>query len=1466
MNINPKSLIGLVILMAIGLFAIFQIYTASNLVTQLHQHPFMVSNTVRDINVNILNIQHRMAEVASVQNQADFNSVVNSINLHEQQVYQQIALINERFLGDKQKVEQLKKLVTEWQPIRQEIIGLIKAGQREKAAVLFEEKDHQHVVRLEKAIAYFVAFSNQKADEFLKHAHNQFQLSYFWALIVFLVVIIMARLIKQVKKAFHQSEERYQAIVEGQTELVCRFLADTTLTFVNPAYCRYFGVQEQDILGKPFLSLIPEKEHQVSLELIQLLLNNPQLISKTIEHSVIAEGKITWQQWTNRVILGSDGAVIEFQSVWFDITERKQMEDKLTQTTEQLSLLLKHLPIVPYTAEAEGDFKATYINQSVTAITGYVPEDFTANPSFWADHIHPEDKPFVFENMNKVVEQGTQEMEYRWQVAEGSYKWFSDIARLVKKSDNSHYIVGAWHDITKRQQMKKALHESKKRYSSIIEVANEGIWFIDSNNLTTFVNQNMAKMLGYSEAEMRGKSLFLFMDDKWHQQAEHNVERRRQGIPEQHDFKFQRKDGTALWSILNTRPFFDKTGQYTGAFAMVTDITERKQMEDTLREQREFLRLIIDNIPQYIFWKDMNCVYLGCNNRFAQFVNLNHPEEIVGKTDFELIWQAQAESICRIERRLMETDTPEYHVIKQSHQAEGTVRWTETNKIPLHDVNGKVVGILGTTEDITERRTAEEKRHDIEARLAETQHIARLGHWKWEILTGMMEWSEEVLRHFGLPDIPPHDISFETFIKAIHPDDRRSVYHWIDQTLYQNKPYEIEYRVVRPDQTIRYLQSFAKTIRDSAGKLSHLLGTSQDITERKQAELDLQHSQKALEQSNVELQRFKTTLDMTLDCVFMTEAKKYQFFYANQGATKLLGYTQQELQQMTLLDIVELNIVHSQLLKDAFNPSQAGLTFESLFQHKNTSLIPVEIFAQFIQLEDNSQHFLIIARDITARQKAQAQLLQAKDSAESANRAKSTFLANMSHEVRTPLNGILGYTQILKRDDTLSTQQKEGIDVIHRSGEYLLTLINDILDISKIEANRIELYQTDLDLNDFLKSLINLFRMRSQEKGIGFIYQPLTKLPQLIYADEKRLRQILINLLSNAVKFTQVGCVTLKVGVIKSIEGERESVQGEMESVQGESEKASLPQTRLRFQVEDTGIGIAQTALSKICLPFQQVGDPKYQSAGTGLGLSITQKLVELMGGQLQVKSTLEQGSTFWFEADFATVSSPQNVDKPLPKKSQKISFEGPPRKILVVEDNQDNRLVLTHLLTAFGFEVKEAKDGQDAISQTLEWRPDLIFMDIVMPVIDGYEATRQIKSIAELKQTIIVAVSASAFQSHQQQSQEAGCDDFIAKPIHTEALLKCLQKHFKSTVIEQKIATTDILPEAETVFLQEPSIEQAKTLFNLTLRGDLDGILEYVNKLEENEPELMPFIKQIKELAKELKIKRIRQIVQQYM
>jgi len=499
-----------------------------------------------------------------------------------------------------------------------------------------------------------------------------------------------------------------------------------------------------------------------------------------------------------------------------------------------------------------------------------------------------------------------------------------------------------------------------------------------------------------------------------------------------------------------------------------------------------------------------------------------------------------------------------------------------------------------------------------------------------------------------------------------------------------------------------------------------------------------------------ELNQFKTTLDMTLDSVFMHDDNQLQFFYVNQGAVNHLGYTQKELLQMTPLDILpeysreDLETLLIPLRKG----TQPTITFETLYQHKKGNLIQVEIFLQYIKVPQEQDRFVAIARDVTERKQAEAALREAKEAAEVANRAKSAFLANMSHELRTPLNGILGYAQILQWDENLTAEQQEGIEIIQTSGEYLLTLINDVLDLSKIEAERLELMLSAFQFDDFLKGINDLFQVRSKEKGIAFHYDALTQLPNRVYGDETRLRQVIINLLSNAVKFTKAGEVNFQV---------------------------RFDCHQVRFQVEDTGIGIAPEEIDKIFLPFQQVGDKNYQVQGTGLGLAISKKLVDMMGGVLQVESTLGQGTKFWLNIDLPEVS---NENAQQPEQRVIIGFEGTPRKILVVDDIKENRSLLVKLLSPLGFEIVEACNGVESVEKAQQLRPDLILMDLIMPEMDGFEATRQIRKYPQLKAVPIIAISASAFDFHQQQSQEAGCDDFIAKPFKTDVLMEKLHKY----------------------------------------------------------------------------------------
>ena len=847
------------------------------------------------------------------------------------------------------------------------------------------------------------------------------------------------------EKALQEREQMLSAILNTSTDTIMMIKCDGTCLIINSTGAAMLGMSVDQIQGHCLYDLrLP-----IVATKIKAFIDDMILTKKTMTVEDDWAGR--WFESKIYPFCNQNNEVTHLVVVARDITERKQAEAQLTETTEQLSLLLDNLPIVPFTCQAEGHFPIIYINQTVQAVTGYPPEAFLENSSFWVEHIHPDDKPRVLENMPQLFENGYYEHEYRWQVADGSYKWFLDTLRLVKQPDGNRYLVGTWHDMTKRKHMEKT-------------------------------------------------------------------------------------------------------------------------------------------------------------------------------------------------------------------------------------------------------------RRDSEARLAEAQRIAHLGHWERNLLTNQLQWSDETFRLFGFSPEKTH-LTFEVFNNAIHPNDRNYVQHSMTQSIEHNQPYQPEFRIVRSDGSLRHIQAIGQVIRDAKGKPYRFVGTMQDITEYKQAQIQLQ---------------------------------------------------------------------------------------------------------------------------------------QALKSAEVANQAKTLFLANISHELRTPLNAILGFTQIFQKDNTLTSEQQEGIEIIHHNGEYLLTLISDILDISRVESGKLELSPTDVNLSSFLQYLNHLFKKRAEQKGMAFEYQKISHLPSLIQADEKRLRQIIINLLSNAVKFTQQGSVTFKVGVIEKSESH----------------------ARIRFQVEDTGTGIAPNELNQIFLPFQQIGDLNAKAKGTGLGLSIVKKLVERMGGEIHVESVPGQGTTFWVELELPVISN--EALPPVAEESAIIGFEGRPRKILVVDDNKENCLVLTHLLKPLGFEISETYSGQQAIEAAQEWQPDLILMDLVMPEMDGFETTRRLKKIPVLKAVIIIAVSADTFE-YKQKSFEAGCSDFIEKPVHAEDLLYRIQKHLNLTYVYNCQATSQLQNEPEQP-INGPTSEQADQLYNLTLSGDISGIIDYVTQLEQADNQLAPFAQQVKQLADQFAIKKIRKIVQNYM
>jgi len=731
--------------------------------------------------------------------------------------------------------------------------------------------------------------------------------------------------------------------------------------------------------------------------------------------------------------------------------------------------------------------------------------------------------------------------------------------------------------------------------------------------------------------------------------------------------------------------------------------------------------------------------------------------------------------------------------------------------------------LVGLVSDITERIRAAENLRMSEERFRLAMLGSNDGLWDWNLANGNVFFARRWKAMLGYEDKEIGE-RIEEFWGRLHPDDVALA----DKTFqdYQEgatASFEVELRLRHKEG--HYISALSRGFgeRGEDGKLQRIVGTNVDITAFKDVLEDLHRKNKAVEMHHL-VARATTTarnlgdiLQVTLDelrdhggwrmgraCLESSCHDKSPFLPEYWSE---IGNAKDEAIRISLERVsiaVEGGPLEESLnIREGFySEDLSGLEggqIEGKLRDAELSSVfcfPVMIDGSRVavleffgsdQLAPNSDLLAImgdvsgqLGREIRRRQaeaelqrmnedlerrvkQRTSELEQAWEVAESANRAKSSFLANMSHEIRTPMNAIMGFSQLMQRDVSLNRDQQENLTAISRSGEHLMTVINDVLEMSKIEAGRITLKSSTFDLHALIEDLAIMFRGRIESKKLQYEASADSDLPRFIVSDESKLRQVLINLIGNAVKFTQVGSVRIQVGCVQ--EGERE-VTSSPEGVQ------------IFFEVHDSGVGIAQEDQSKLFHKFEQANNQVAAEGGTGLGLAISRKYVQLMGGDIEVTSTLGSGSLFRFE-----ISAGRGNDQEILQRAQRgrvsaVVGGGMGYRILVVDDRETNRAVLRRLLEDIGFDVKEAFDGENALEMWQDWCPQLILMDMAMPVMDGYEASRRIKGVEKGKDTVVIAITASAFEAERAKIMALGVDDLVLKPYNEAILLDRIAFH----------------------------------------------------------------------------------------
>lgn len=1052
----------------------------------------------------------------------------------------------------------------------------------------------------------------------------------------------------QTNEQLQQSEQRYRGIIEDQTELICRYQPDGTLTFVNQAYCRYFDKTEAELVGQTFLPMIPAEDIPAVQELIHSLSpENPYVVC---EHWVIKpDGSIRWQQWNNRVILNDAGQVVEYQGVGRDITAQKQAEAQLLEKSNTEQAMARIVDQMRRSLKLE-----TILQDTTTAVQQFFKCDRVAiyqfNPdwsgTFVAESVDPAYSQLVGNGIQTIWADLHLQQTQGGCFQKGDIHQANDVQVEIEPSCYRQMLE----QFEIRAYIISPVFQQNRLWGllAVYQHQQPRTWTSEDARLMTHVGKHLGIALHQADLliQIRQKSKEL---QRASEAAEAEIRRQLQK---------QAATANAVDAVVDrTRAFLD----VDTIFSTVT------------HEARKLLS--VDCVAVYQF-------------------NLDETGEFV------------AESIAPNKRSLIARQSQD-PTLKLNIGDRKIIQLIHNSK-PYFSRTQSDSSAASQSQSSSASSTAVKGTEDlVDETVTEIEHLNQA--------------LAQVEQKFS-PPTTEADLD-------INPSLRSQLINADPASL---DPADSDIADYYADDA-----SFAQSAA-AAAKIESFVAN--DVYSRQFSDCYIQ----ALEEYQIRAYIIAP------------------IFQGNHLWGMLTAYQQAEPRQWEPWEVKAMIRLGKQL----------GIALRQ---------------AEYVrEVREKS-------RQVIQALQSEAVMRQARDAADASNRAKSEFLSHMSHELRTPLNAILGFTQLMQRETNLPDVQRDYLDTINQSGEHLLTLINDILDMSKIEAGRLVLHNAQFDLHDLLLSIQSMLQAKAAAKDLAFDVELAPDLPRSVIGDEGKLRQILINLLGNAIKFTNTGAVRLRVQLDDAGHEQSRTEATPIDPVCRDAELSNSVNDRagaaggtisedandagaardaagddtvwLYFAIEDTGPGIPSEEVELLFKPFMQTAVGRRSHVGTGLGLTISQKFAQMFGGDICLESTSAQGSTF-------------AVRLPLLRSQTDIlptyhSYRCPvalapgqtPFRILVVDDHDLSRQLMVTLLTKVGFQVEEATNGQEAIEQWYRWRPHLIWMDMRMPVMSGDQAAAEIKSHVDGKATVIIALTASAFEEEKAAILASGCDDFVRKP-----------------------------------------------------------------------------------------------------